>query len=73
MRPCQLTWGSGPNSAGGHASVIFVEEVQVGEDLYYSNYELRRLTSFVPYQPDPAHDAADQAHPRGKGAVSCGP
>lgn len=60
--------GAGPNTAGGHASVLFNEEVQVRRtpELVVSSYASRHLVRAC---LDPAHDAIDQTYPHGRGAV----
>jgi hypothetical protein len=59
------TVGAGPNTAGGHASVLFNEEVQVRR----TQSSLSRRTRHLVRVSDPAHDAIDQTYPHGCGAV----
>ena len=73
----ELLWGTGPNSAGGHASVVLNEEVQVCD----VTWGLKTLGFFVDRavpervlsRLDPTNDAIGQSYPQGRGTVIRGP
>jgi len=66
-------WGTGPNSAGGHASDVFNKEVQVRG----VTWGFKTLGFFVGgavpersrSRSDPTHDAIGQTYPRRRGTV----